>query len=166
MDELKEFFISLEFKNVVIVLASGNVLIKSEKDKQTLQKELSKKLSEHYSYEIDVFLKTKEEIKDILSNNPFEVKKGYYNQVFLCESNSEKRLFHEFSKVNLLNEEEFLIRNDVLYWKFLRLTRLSSNILKLTTRESLKHIFTLRTIGTLQRVYKDFENLENNQILN
>lgn len=115
MPELKEFFEKIGMKNVKIVFTSGNVIFDSKKDAVYLDKFISNKLKNHYMYEIDTFLKTKEEIKCIIDNNPFELKKNYYNQSFICYNNFEKILFDEFLKLELIDNEKFELNNNLLY---------------------------------------------------
>lgn len=99
-----------------------------------------------------MFLKTENDIKSIIENNPYELKNNYYIQTFICYNNFEKALYNQFSKVNLIENEEFQLNNNFLYWTYYKPARFESNILKITSRESLKHDFTLRTIGTLKKL--------------
>ena len=62
----------------------------------------------------------------------------------------------EFLNCVLLDGEKFTINNDVLYWKYLKLTRFTSSILTTSSREALKHNFTLRTVGTLEKVISEY----------
>lgn len=152
MAELKNFFIDIGFQNVETVFTSGNVIFNSQENFTCLHEFISNELKKHYEYNIDVFLKTENDIKSIIKNNPYELKNNYYIQTFICYNNFEKTLYNEFSKVNLIENEEFQLNNNFLYWTYYKPTRFKSNILKITSRESLKHDFTLRTIGTLKKL--------------
>ncbi len=152
MDDLKKFFENVGFDNVKTVFTSGNIIINSDKDEEYLKNKISDELAKYYFYDIDVFVMDLNSIEKIINNNPFELEKGYYNQVFLCNKDFEKILFEEFSKVNLCEKEKFGMVDGVLYWKYKRDKGVFSNILKLLSRNSLKHGFTLRTIGTLNMI--------------
>lgn len=152
MSELKEFFESIGMKNVRTVFNSGNVIFDSNESKECLHNFISKMLNDHYMYDIDTFLVTMEEVKSIVNSNPYELRKNYYNQVFICRNNFEKDLYNEFSKLDLIKDEKFKLNNGLLYWTYYKPAEHDSNILKILSRESLKHNFTLRTIGTIKKI--------------
>ena len=156
MDDLKKFFENVGFDNVKNVLKSGNIIINSDKDEEYLKNKISDELAKYYFYDIDVFVMDLNSIEKIINNNPFELEKGYYNQVFLCNKDFEKILFEEFSKVDLIQKEIFKMVNNIIYWKYPKEISFSSNILKLLSRSSLKHSFTIRTIGTLKKIYNQY----------
>lgn len=159
MDDLRQFFISIGFSNPKIIMATGNVIISSEQQIQELYNKIKNALSDYYFYDIDIFIKTFVEIEKIIKNNPFEIENGYYNHTFLVSNTDfSKVLFDEFSKQNLIDKENFSLIDNVVYWKLFKSNRFTSNILKLLSRNSLKHNFTLRTIGTLSKIYNGFSN--------
>lgn len=152
MLELKKFFEDIGLENVKTVFNSGNVIFNSDKSKKCLHDFISEKINKHYLYNIDIFITTIKEIKNIVKNNPYKLKKDYYNQTFICRNNFEKQLYMEFLKLDLIKEEKFELKNNLLYWTYYKPTRFNSNILKILSRETLKHNFTLRTIGTLNKI--------------
>lgn len=156
MDDLKTCFENMGFDNVKTIFTSGNVIINSDKNEEYLKKKISTELVKYYSYNIDVFIRSLNNIERMINNNPFKLEKGYYNQVFICDKDFEDILFDEFFRVNLIEKETFNKVNGILYWKYPKEIRFSSNILKILSRSSLKHSFTIRTIGTLKKIYNQY----------
>jgi uncharacterized protein (DUF1697 family) len=88
MTELKALYESLKLKDVTTYIQSGNVLFKSEKNLSDLElaAKIEKAIYKKYDFEVPVIIRNKDEIKKIISVNPF-----------LKEENSEaKRLYITF----------------------------------------------------------------------
>ena len=156
MDDLKNLFETNGFNDVKTVIRSGNVLFSSEENVDTLYAKIKEMLHNYYNYDINIFIRNIDEIKQLIANNPYEIEKGFYHQVFICNNDFVKTLEKEFLNCVLLDGEKFIVNNGVLYWKYLKLTRFTSNILKTSSRETLKHNFTLRTVGTLEKVISEY----------
>ena len=152
MNDLKNLFEANGFSDVKTVIRSGNVLFSSEENVDKLYAKIKEMLHNYYNYDIDIFIRNIDEIKQLIINYPYKIEKGFYHQVFICNNNFVKTLENAFLDCTLLDGEKFMVNNNVLYWKYLKLTRFTSNILKISSREALKHNFTLRTVGTLGKV--------------
>jgi uncharacterized protein (DUF1697 family) len=73
MDKLKGLFESLGFKNVKTILNSGNVIFEAPaKDTETLTRRIEDALSKAFSFEIDVVLRTYEQIIPLIESMPFK----------------------------------------------------------------------------------------------
>ncbi len=73
MNELKEAFESIGFKNVETVLASGNVFFNASKtNKRILVKRIEEKLKKTFGHEIGVLVRTVKEIQNLVNTNPFK----------------------------------------------------------------------------------------------
>ena len=73
MDELKKAFESLKFKNVKTLIASGNVAFEAPKtDARALSAKIEEKLKKTFGYEIDVILRTAEDLRKMVASNPFK----------------------------------------------------------------------------------------------
>ena len=72
MAEVCDVFKKAGMKDVSSVLATGNILFESDETPENLKQKLEKALFEHFLYEAFLFLKTDEEVKQILENSPFE----------------------------------------------------------------------------------------------
>lgn len=151
MSDLKTFFRGLDFSQVEVILGTGNVMFNT--NKTALCSFIKDQLSQYYAFNIDVFVKTLEEIKFIIEHNPFVLDKTFYTQTFLCNEGFEQILMQEFQKIKPLEQEQICIQQNRLYWHYLKATRAKGNFLNVLARESLKHNFTLRTIGSLQKIY-------------
>lgn len=73
MDELRRCFEEMKFKNVSTYIQSGNVIFESTKsDIGKIESIIEKGLKKSLGHEIQVFLRTVEEIKKIVKANPFK----------------------------------------------------------------------------------------------
>lgn len=72
MADLVKIFQTLGYKNVKTILASGNVLFETAEKADKAVSEIEKKLSEKLKREIHVILRTIEEIKALIGENPFK----------------------------------------------------------------------------------------------
>lgn len=155
MSDIKALFKRIGFNNIESVLATGNIIFTSNnKTKNELHSFIKENLSKYYSFDIDVFIKDIKEIQDILNENPFEIKKEFYIQTFICndKDNFEKVLINEFNKIEPIDKEKAIINSNKLYWYYEKETRANSSFLKLLSKNSLKHDFTIRTIGSMKKV--------------
>lgn len=68
MDELKKAFAGMSFPDAKTVLAAGNVIISTDRrDSSVLKSEIEKHLSDVFKYDANVFLRTAEELKSVIS---------------------------------------------------------------------------------------------------
>jgi uncharacterized protein (DUF1697 family) len=73
MQDLAKTFSGLGFKNVRTVLASGNVLFETPRTTvTTLERSISKALAATFGFDIDVLLRTREEIEKLVASAPFK----------------------------------------------------------------------------------------------
>ena len=115
MAEVCDIFKKAGMKDVSSVLATGNILFKSDETPENLKQKLEKSLSEHFHYEAFLFLKTDEEVKEILENSPFEKDENLHIYSFICNSGDENLLMQEFLKTDrkstrLNSSHEFVSR--------------------------------------------------------
>ena len=88
MVKLKAIFESAGFKNVVTFIQSGNVLFDSTtSDTKTLRTKIEKMLTEALGYDVPTVVRSADEMKNVISKNPFMVehveKKTKYYVMFL-----------------------------------------------------------------------------------
>jgi len=98
MKSLKQVFELPGCDSVATYINSGNVLFNSQKEIASLEKEIDKKLFEHFGHKIQFILKPQAEIKQIADSIP---------QVW--QNNNEQRtdvayLFPEIDKPDTINE--------------------------------------------------------------
>lgn len=72
MADLKEFFELMDFKNTRTYLQSGNVIFEHNLDNtEKIASEIEKGLIKTYEFPVNVIVMTKNELKDVINNNPF-----------------------------------------------------------------------------------------------
>ncbi|MEO9004349.1 MAG: DUF1697 domain-containing protein [Ginsengibacter sp.] len=73
MVDLKTLFESINLKEVITYIQSGNVIFKSSESLSDLgfAKKIEKAVYKKYGFEVPVIIRTKDEIQKIISTNPF-----------------------------------------------------------------------------------------------
>ena len=70
MKSLKQLFELPGYDSVATYINSGNVIFNSQKGMKILEKEIDKKLLEHFKHKIQFILKSHDEIKKIADSIP------------------------------------------------------------------------------------------------
>lgn len=154
MAEVCAVFEKAGMKDVSFVLASGNILFLSDKNKDELKTVLEKAMSEHFNYDAFLFLRNKNEIEIICKNNPFEAHSEFHIYGFAGISGIEKTLMTEFEKAKKAKDEEAKIVENNFYWKVAKGNTLDSEFGKILSRKALKNTFTSRNMNTFEKVMK------------
>jgi uncharacterized protein (DUF1697 family) len=72
MQKLKKTFEALRFKNVRTLLASGNVVFETSSTREAvLEQKIEDKLKNTFGFEIEVLVRTIEELRRLIESNPF-----------------------------------------------------------------------------------------------
>lgn len=154
MAEVCAVFQNAGMRNLSSVLASGNILFSSEREKDELKSLLEKAMSEHFNYEAFLFIKDKNEVKNILMNNPFSADADFHIYGFVGIDGIEKRLMEVFEKFGQATGEEAKIVADNFYWKVPKGNTLASEFGKVLGNKKLKDSFTSRNINTFEKIFK------------
>ncbi len=115
MSDLSLLFESLDFESIKTYIQSGNVIFQSENlNHQELEKNISEKIFETFSFKVPVIIKTVEQLKNIVKNNPFinqDVTKLHLT--FL----SDKPDIEQLDKIKSINygSDEFIVLDQVIY---------------------------------------------------
>ena len=73
MEALAKMFISFGFKNVKTFIQSGNVIFDSDQaDADSLRVKIEKNLEKKLGFQVDVIVRTLEEIEAMIARNPFK----------------------------------------------------------------------------------------------
>lgn len=73
MADLRQLLAQIGFEDVVTYIQSGNIVLKSEeKNPRALEKNIASEIYKSYGFDVPVLVKSKEEIQDIIENNPFD----------------------------------------------------------------------------------------------
>lgn len=141
-------------ENVSSVLASGNILFLASRTASALKVVLEKALSEHFSYEAFLFIKSRSELEVLIENQPFEVHPDFHIYGFVGRPGIEKVLLEEFEKSGKAPGEQAQIVAGNFYWKGPKGNTLQSEFGKILGRKNLKDSFTSRNINTFEKVLK------------
>jgi uncharacterized protein (DUF1697 family) len=156
MAEVCQVFKEAGMDAVSSVLASGNIIFSSDQKTDGLKKNLEKAMSEHFSYEAFLFVKSQEEIQIALDNNPFEKNEALHSYIFVGNQGIEKTLMQEFEKASKADHESALIADRIFYWQVPKGNTLDSAFGKILGRKNLKDQFTSRNINTFEKILKKF----------
>jgi uncharacterized protein (DUF1697 family) len=120
MKELSELYESFGFKNVKTYVQSGNVVFDSAGESDKISKKIETGIQKQFGLDVKVMVRTPEEIKRIIKNNPFLKRKAIdivrLHVIFLSEK-PEPALIKDL-KVNKKESEEFIISGSEIYLYF------------------------------------------------
>jgi len=101
MDELKEIYNSLNFKDVKTYIQSGNVIFQFENiDTTELKIKIENKLRESLGFDVVVVIRTKEELKKIINENPLKKEDITHTYITFLSNTPSEKLFNEI-KINI-----------------------------------------------------------------
>lgn len=94
MEALREHFKIHQFANVKTYIQTGNIIFETEQtDRKLLIAQIERELLKWLSFEVPTILRTKEELAEIIENDPFKDQKGPANLkqyvTFLSEAPSD-----------------------------------------------------------------------------
>jgi len=116
MEALRACFESLGFERVKTYIQSGNVVFESgETDDKTLAERIEAAIERDF-FKTPVMVRSIDEIKDIIENNPFageEFEDKLFHVVFLAESLSDEKAARLLS--NNTEKEKFAVRGREVY---------------------------------------------------
>lgn len=141
MADLKKEFEAAGFTDVITVLATGNVIFSSAT------------LPDLYFLPVQSFIKTEQQVREIVQNNPFQPEEDYHFYVFVAEKTFAQIAQSEFNLLNT-SAEEGLVRADTFYWKVPKGMTLTTAFGKILGKKVYKDLFTSRNINTLERIIK------------
>lgn len=156
MVDVCKVFSEAGMENVTSVLASGNILLQSDKSAADLKKILEKAMSDHFNYDAFLFIKNEKEINDIFKNDPFPAKENFHNYIFLGSEKVEETLLEEFEKATKEEGEQGKVLNEIFYWQVPKGQTLDSTFGKILGRKSLKDKMTSRNVNTFEKIIKKF----------
>lgn len=156
MDHLRSLFEALGFSNVETFIASGNVIFETKIAKTaTLEKKIATHLEESLGFAVDTFVRTLEEVKEIVNKCPFEAKKKddlIYVSFLHKPLNVEKTAILMGIR-NKLND--FAAIDNEIYW--LRLNKDDSIFLKSSLEKILKISTTNRNMSTIRNIIEKYQ---------
>ncbi|MGG7437956.1 DUF1697 domain-containing protein [Chryseobacterium arthrosphaerae] len=157
MADVCQVFQEAGMTEVSSVLASGNIVFSSDKNVEDLKVLLEKAMSEHFSYEAFLFIRSQEETEVLWNSIPFEKNDGLHIYGFVGMAGVEKVLIEEFQKATQAENEKAEIVNDIFYWQVPKGNTLDSTFGKVLGKKSLKDQMTSRNVNTFEKVLKKME---------
>lgn len=154
MADVCQVFKEAGMQDVSSVLASGNIVFSSDKEAGDLKKILEKAMSDHFSYEAFLFVKTQEETETFWSSNPFEKNDDFHTYAFVGSKEVEHVLMKEFEAASKTDNEKGEIINNIFYWQVSKGNTLDSSFGKILGKKSLKDQLTSRNINTFEKILK------------
>lgn len=154
MAEVCGVFREAGMEEVSSVLASGNIVFSSDKNATELKVILEKAMSEHFSYEAFLFVKSQEETESFWNGNPFVKNEDLHIYAFVGVPGVEHVLMEEFEKASKTENERAEIVNNIFYWQVPKGNTLDSTFGKVLGKKSLKDRFTSRNINTFEKILK------------
>jgi len=154
MADVCQVFKETGMQDVGSVLASGNIIFSSDQNVTDLKKILEKAMSDRFSYEAFLFVKSHDETEAFWSGNPFDKNEDFHTYAFVGSDGVENILMDEFEKASKTENEKAAIVNGIFYWQVPKGNTLDSSFGKILGRKKLKDQFTSRNINTFEKVLK------------
>jgi uncharacterized protein (DUF1697 family) len=134
------------------LLATGNILFQSDRPQSELREILQSAMAAYYKSPVYLFVKSAEEIGNILKSCPFEQQEGLHCYVFVCESGFETKLIAEFQKITPLPLEKAALNNGEFYWQVPKGSTLDAGFSKTLARSDWQSAFTSRNLKTIAKL--------------
>ncbi|GAB0156975.1 DUF1697 domain-containing protein [Chryseobacterium sp. Alg-005] len=157
MADVCQVFQKAGMKEVVSVLASGNIVFSSDKKADELKKILEKAMSDHFSYEAFLFIRSQEETEAFWNGNPFTKNENLHIYAFVGNPGVENTLMQEFENAAKTENEKAQIVNNIFYWQVPKGNTLDSTFGKVLGKKSLKDQMTSRNMNTFEKVLKKMQ---------
>ncbi len=154
MTDVCQVFKEAGVNDVISILASGNIIFSSDKKPEYLKIILEKAMSEHFSYEAFLFIKSHEQTEHLWNGNPFQKNEDFHTYAFVGIDGIENILMNEFESAVKTENEDAKIVNHIFYWKVPKGNTLDSSFGKVLGKKSLKDQFTSRNINTFEKIVK------------
>lgn len=145
--ELKDCFVRAGFEDAQTVLATGNVIISSNKTAQELKPEIEGFLLASFGFPITVCVIGEQKIAKITADYPFDNNPDFHRYVIFKDSAVE------LPNLKLNNKLEAVQLDDsVVYWRVLKGHTLDSDFAKLSAKVAAKSFSTTRNLNTLEKI--------------
>jgi uncharacterized protein (DUF1697 family) len=156
MDDLKELYESLGFKDVVPYIQSGNVVfISDEADPAQLRKQIEEGLEKKFGFHVEVIIRTAAELGEIIDNNPFQgqqSKESKWVVVMFLAAHPDETAQEDLLKTRVGPEEIFIVGKEVYiyYTEGIGRSKLSHSLIE----KKLKTVGTARNWNTILQLQK------------
>lgn len=151
MAEVCEVF-SQKVGHVQSVLAAGNILFETDREKDVLRDMLEQALSAHYASDVYLFVKTKEEIGRMAAGSPFAADERLHVYAFICEQGFENELLERFATIRPLSDERAAVSDGCFYWQVSKGQTLDSGFSKTLAEKRFRSRITSRNLNTIRKI--------------
>lgn len=151
MKALKELFVDVGMKNVTTYIQSGNVVFDTENDDRSdISKKLETAISKGFGYDVPVFIRSKQELREITVKNPFASEDEKMLYITFLKESPDIELVAEFQGKNVNNDEIRIIDKNayLLIRNGYGNTKLSNAFIE----KKLRAVSTTRNIKTVQKL--------------
>lgn len=157
-DELMAPFVRLGLEDVSAYQAAGNITFRTSDPNASRRDRLGAALAEAYGFDPVVFVRTLAELREIVQSRPFSDEQldgtaGRVQVSFLHEVPSESTMNQARSLVPDDDQIAFVDRE----WFWLPRDGVSDSKLPVSAVENLIGPLTMRTVGTVSRMFARFE---------
>jgi uncharacterized protein (DUF1697 family) len=156
MDDLKELYEALGFKDVVPYIQSGNVVFTSdEADPAQLRRQIEESIEKKFGFHVEVIVRTSAELREILDNNPFQgqqSKESKWIVVMFLATRPDETAQEDILKTYVGPEDLFIIGKEVYiyYTEGIGRSKLSHSLIE----KKLKTVGTARNWNTILQLQK------------
>ena len=159
MEKLKVLYTSMNLKNVRTYINSGNIIFTSNLSEEELTNKIEDKIKKNFGMEVDVMIRTKEELTLLLKTNPYNRKntEGKYlaiglfkNKIISQEKESLKKGLSGKEVYNIIGREIFICYPDGQ-----ATTKFSGAFIEKTlkTRVTIRNLNTMNKLLELSKVF-------------
>ena len=138
MADLVKTLDSLGFKNIKTYLQSGNVIFEYDSsDISEIEGSIERKISETFSFSVDVIIRTKDELESTVKDNPFisehDIELDKLHVTFLSDIPDQKAILNmdinkaENEKFEIIGREVYLYCPNAMFEKKLNTTATTRN---------------------------------------
>lgn len=149
MAELREVFTGLGFTGVKTVLASGNVVFDAAAPSKAA---IERALHERFGYEAWIVLLGLEQVREIISAQPFQARDGWHQYVLLSSDAEVLSELHSAATGLDPELEQVELGDGVLYWEVERGFTVRSAFGKELSKRKYKATTTNRNLRTLMKI--------------
>ncbi|MBC8061089.1 MAG: DUF1697 domain-containing protein [Clostridiaceae bacterium] len=163
MQDLKRVLEKIGFCDVQTYIQSGNVLFKSNEEKEPLLKKIEYEIELAFGFSVRVVLRTAEELEQIIKNCPFSE-----SEILEAEASSEAESLYVCllahvplqEKIQQLNayrtesDEYRIVGREVflLFHRSIRNSKLANNLHKLDVPTTVRNWKTINKVAVLARI--------------
>ncbi len=152
MHELKIALEKIKMEKVMTILATGNIILDASEEKKKLLPFLENYLTDYFNMELQLFIYTISEMKNILVSNPFAKDETQQNYVILCRKEWLPEVAAIFLAKDSFQGESLQIVNNHCFWTVPKRYTTKTFFAKQLTRKIYVTNYTMRNLNTIEKV--------------